>query len=175
MHADSHVGPFHFGPETRCSQHFIPFAAAKTRRGTGNAADGWAALAAFSCQFSANVVSRRQNAGPDAPSPGIRNTASKQPWTSSKNCIEPPTRSVKPRNAGRSERTTQDGSCFGDSRLPSSIPNRNPWSQSGPSPTIAGDRSIGNAISNGLDVSDPSGIGFQSGCRNPARRAWLLY
>jgi hypothetical protein len=24
-------------------------------------------------------------------------------------------------------------------------------------------------------VSDPSGIGFQSGCRNPARRAWLLY
>jgi plasmid stabilization system protein ParE len=34
--------------------------------------------------------------------------------------------SVKLRNVGRQERTTPDDSCFGDSRLPSFIPNKNP-------------------------------------------------
>jgi hypothetical protein len=42
-------------------------------------------------------------------------------------CIEPLRQSVKLRNVGRQERTTPDDSCFGDSRLPSFIPNKNPY------------------------------------------------
>jgi hypothetical protein len=46
LHADRHVGPFHFGPETHARPHFIPFAAAKTRRRAGKPAVSWATLAA---------------------------------------------------------------------------------------------------------------------------------
>jgi hypothetical protein len=69
-------------------------------------------------------------------------------WTSLRNCSEPPTRSAKPRIAGRQPKPIPDGSCFGDFPFSSSTRNKNPSLQSGRSPMEADDRSIGPGGSN---------------------------
>ena len=55
-HADGHSGGFHFRAETQCLQHASRPQRLKARRRAGKAADGWAIVAAFSCQLSAKPV-----------------------------------------------------------------------------------------------------------------------